>query len=522
LEFSTPFGQGLNPKNRWILLSNLLPWDDLAKIYGRKVSPDKGAPTIDPRIVIGAIIIKHKMNLDDRGTIEMVQENPYMQYFLGLSGFQQDSVFDPSLFVALRNRIGFEDFEAMNKLIIQCLADIENPNLKRSNDSDNKNSQNKSESIPDSPINQDIEPTKITNKGILKIDATICDQNIAFPTDFRIVNESREQSEKLIDKLWFANPIGTKPRTKRKLARIKYLAIAKAKRPGLRKLRKAIGQQLRFLKRNLSHIDQMVKSQGMLCLKHKDADMLDVIKKVYDQQYEMWKNKTRRCEDRIVNIHQPFVRPMVRGKAGRNTEFGSKICCSIQENGISRLESIGWDAYNESTELIHQINAYHDDHGYYPEKIAVDQIYGSRENREWCKEKGIDLQVKPLGRPPKDKIQRVDKLEHRNDIEGKFGEAKTKYGLNKIKAKNAWRSESWISAIFLVMNISVLLRKKEKLMMMLLALIIQGLIHSSFVIMQRLSEVMVSFNHDFLARQWQLKVSPVNPNFPFHEPKFKF
>ena len=77
-EFKTLFEIRLDKGNRWILLSNLLPWDALASIYYRTMSADMGAPAIDARIVIGAMIIKHKLKLDDRETIETIHENMYI------------------------------------------------------------------------------------------------------------------------------------------------------------------------------------------------------------------------------------------------------------------------------------------------------------------------------------------------------------------------------------------------------------------------------------------------------------
>jgi hypothetical protein len=41
----------------------------------------------------------------------------------------------------------------------------------------------------------------------------------------------------------------------------------------------------------------------------------------------------------------------------------------------------------------------------------------------------------------------------RNPIEGKFGQAKTTYGLNRIKARLAQTSESWVASIILVLNL---------------------------------------------------------------------
>jgi hypothetical protein len=57
----------------------------MASIYYKSMSSDKGAPSIDARIIIGAMIIKHMESYDDRGTIQAISENPFMQYFLGLS-----------------------------------------------------------------------------------------------------------------------------------------------------------------------------------------------------------------------------------------------------------------------------------------------------------------------------------------------------------------------------------------------------------------------------------------------------
>jgi len=78
----------------------------------------KAAPSIDAWIVIGALIIKQMLRLDDRGTIEMISENVYMQYFLGLSAYTDKPVFDPSLFVAIRKRLGLDGFTQMNERII--------------------------------------------------------------------------------------------------------------------------------------------------------------------------------------------------------------------------------------------------------------------------------------------------------------------------------------------------------------------------------------------------------------------
>jgi hypothetical protein len=93
-EFKTPFLKSLLPDNRWVKLSEVVPWDKFATLYLKAMDTGTGRPAISPRIVPGALIIKHIESLDDRGTIAMIQENPYMQYFLGLEEFDPNPVFD--------------------------------------------------------------------------------------------------------------------------------------------------------------------------------------------------------------------------------------------------------------------------------------------------------------------------------------------------------------------------------------------------------------------------------------------
>ena len=116
--FKTPFQNSLNPENRWAKLSLQIPWDSLAEIYYRNMSKDQGDPCRDARMVIGAMIIKHKLNLSDEETVRQIQENPYMQYFLGFTGFTEEPVFVPSLFVEIRKRLGADKFDEMNKEIM--------------------------------------------------------------------------------------------------------------------------------------------------------------------------------------------------------------------------------------------------------------------------------------------------------------------------------------------------------------------------------------------------------------------
>ncbi len=116
--FETPFSQKLIKTNRWVVLADRIPWDEVCNIYTRKVGlSHTGRPPISPRVVIGSLIVKHMCNLDDRETVAQISENMYMQYFLGYSSFNPDPPFDASLFVEFRSRMGLEQINAINERV---------------------------------------------------------------------------------------------------------------------------------------------------------------------------------------------------------------------------------------------------------------------------------------------------------------------------------------------------------------------------------------------------------------------
>jgi len=216
-------------------------------------------------------------------------------------------------------------------------------------------------------------------------------------------------------------------------------------------------------------LDGLIPKPGMTFpVSHRLQRQYWIIRQVYAQQEEMRRNHSHRCDDRIVSISQPHVRPIVRGKAGKQVEFGSKISVSLVGK-LAFVDHLSWDAFNESKDLIAQVEAYRDRFGFYPEVVLADGIYGTRENRQWLKEHGIRFGGKPLGRPRKAtqenmaeirqlKRQRREDERSRIPVEGKFGQGKNGYRLNQIRARLASTSEAWVRSIFLVMNLVALLR----------------------------------------------------------------
>ncbi|MCK5843632.1 MAG: IS5 family transposase, partial [Victivallales bacterium] len=423
--FLLPFDGKLNPKNRWVLMSKLIPWDLLEDLYGSKLSDNMGRPGKNVRVAFGAQIIKHKLNLSDDEVVEQISENPYLQYFIGFEEFRSEAPFDSSLLTRFRKRFDLEDVFDINELIAQRVGE-----LKRTAGESEKSQERKEDGSG--------------NSGKLIMDATVAPADVKYPTDLGLLNQAREETERMIDELWDGASGVRKPRTYRKKARKKFLAVSKKRRPGRTKIRKAVKSQLGYVKRNLSHIEKLLaeKTSG---LSLSDAERLKVIKTLYRQQNEMFKERKHRVDERIVSLSQPHVRPIVRGKASASVEFGAKLSVSLVD-GIARIDRLSWDAYNESEDLIPQVEAYKERNGFYPASVHGDGIYGTRSNRAYLKSKEIRFSGKPLGRPPKENDANKSELKEKREearrgeidripIEGKFGQGKRKYGLDLIKAK---------------------------------------------------------------------------------------
>lgn len=439
--FETPFAQKLNPTNRWVVLADKLPWDTLVGIYIKQMNNEKtGADGINPRVAIGSMIIKHICNLSDRETVLQIQENMYMQYFIGYSGFSSEEPFDASLFVNFRKRLGIDEINEINEKILG-LRHAANP----------KKGDKDKEKGDEGEQGEGTKKVMPTHKGKMITDATACPQDIAYPTDLNILNDARKKSEDLIDILYQPALHRVKPRTYREIARKVYLRTAQKKKKTKKEIRSAIRKQLGYLRRNILSIYGLLDAFKEIPLNDMQYKYLLVIQTVYDQQLKMFLSRTHSVDDRIVSIHQPHVRPIVRGKTNAQVEFGSKIQVSIME-GYVFLDEFSWDAFNEGTVLLSSVEKYKVRFGYYPAEVLADQIYCNRANRTALKLLGIKLKAKPLGRPKAVDEKHVSPGE-RNPIEGKFGQAKTAYGMNRIKARLAQTSESWIATIIMVLNL---------------------------------------------------------------------
>lgn len=170
----------------------------------------------------------------------------------------------------------------------------------------------------------------------------------------------------------------------------------------------------------------------------------------------MYDNHTHSISDRIVSTSQPFVRPIVRGKAGKTVEFSAKLDVSLVY-GWARLEYSCFDAYHEAGNLQDIVERFWNREGRYPRRILADKIYRNCENLNYCKEHGIRLSSPALGRPKKDALMdwRQDFMNEceRTEVERRFSLAKRKCGLDLVTVR-LWETSAHVVAMsVLVLNL---------------------------------------------------------------------
>ena len=204
-DFVFSFEGELSQDNRWVIMADLIPWREFEDEYARLFDQKMGAPALSFRIALAALIIQEKLGTTDRETVAQIQENPYLQYFIGLSKYSNNLPFNPSMMVYFRKRINGEMIDKINRAMVKN-------ELKKKLEQEQKESE-----------------TKNKNRGKLILDASCTPADIAFPTDLGLLNKVRKQTEKIIDILFKlqSGKLEKKPRTYREKARKKYLKIAK-------------------------------------------------------------------------------------------------------------------------------------------------------------------------------------------------------------------------------------------------------------------------------------------------------
>jgi IS5 family transposase len=344
-----------------------------------------------------------------------------MQAFCGLDNFTAGKLINPSTLTNVRKRLGSKRFKELEELTYKSL----------------------------------IERKIIKAKGLL-VDATVFPEHIHYPTDAGLLNEARQWLVSKIKSI--GGKVGRKYRTYCRKARQEYLTFNKKKRRTKKDIRRMVKSMLQYASRNVRQFEEVLSvaaDQGIVVQK-KVTDQLTVIKKLLQQQWWMYRQKVNRIDDRIVSLHKSWVRPIKRGKAGKDVEFGPKASLS-HVGRFTFLDRLSSDNYNETGDVDLQLANYEERFSVKPSYVVGDRIYGTNDNRNLLKEKEIRNAFEPRGRKLQHETSpdrwRRRKRRERNRIEGAIGNGKNHYGLDRIKYSIECGDELWVRLGLMATNL---------------------------------------------------------------------
>ena len=298
-------------------------------------------------------------------------------------------------------------------------------------------------------------------------DATCYESEMRYPTDQKLLWECNEKVYSIMCAV--CQRLGIhRPRTK-------FLDVEKASLAYVKQRKHSKSQQRKIIRRLIRLLGKILQEIRKTCRNHddmedvltvKEKNVMEIVTKVYRQQKNHFENDNPResIPDRIVSISKPYVRPIVRGKEVKNVEFGAK-CNNIQVDGISFIEKLSFNAFNEGTRLEHCIKMHKRLFKVDAKKIGGDTGYAGTANRNLCKEMGIQTSFVNRGRPSADK---KDKDYVRQELarvratamEGSFGTQKEHYDMRRIKAR---KKKTEILYIFFGIHTANVVRLAERL-----------------------------------------------------------
>lgn len=376
------------------------------------------------------MFLKHYTGLSDEKLLDSLNTDWTMQYFCGIDLRDLKFIKDNSFVSRVRTYIATHfDLDTIQSVLIKHWKD------------------------------------ELPETSSISIDATCYESYIRYPTDVKILNESLEFIfEKQILPICQINKIRKPSVVKYQSLRKEVLKYSKSKR----KTKKATKNLIKKLLSLLSHgvwmlksiIDKKPAKLGMV-----NFGRLAIIEKVLEQQKLHFKNPKESIKDRIVSLHKPYVRPIVRGKENKSVEFGIKVN-KIQIGGISIIQKASYDAFNECNTLKDSVEKSQEILQTKTTKLAADQIYATNANRTYTTEKKILTNFarkgpKQVNDPKSEERKKIGTIRS-TVLEGSFGNEKNHYGLAKIKAKNKGNELVWLYFGIITSNIVKIAEQRDK------------------------------------------------------------
>lgn len=380
-----------------------IPWQALVKTLGLKDSKKGPTSIFSPKGKVALMFLKHYAACSDRKLIEQLNGNLDYQFFCDLY---------------LPIGIRLKNYKIVSAIRCELAELLEVSEVQRT-------------------LIRSWLPY-LNNLDSITSDATCYESAIRYPTDVKLLWEAVSWSYEEMKSL--SRRTGTKLlRTKYKKWKGRYISYSKMKKKR-RKKRKVLKRALLHLLNKInSTLDSLEKLVGSTSLSIRYHRRRSAIKLIYQQQHTMFVKGIKKIKNRIVSIDKPYVRPIVRGKENKLIEFGAKVN-KLQIDGISFIEHLSFNAFNEGIRLIQTIFLAQKLTGKKVKVVGADAIYANNKNRNFVSKHGIKTDFKPKGRRSKhrkhqDQLAKMITKERASRLEGSFGTDKEHFLLKKNLAR---------------------------------------------------------------------------------------
>ena len=281
------------------------------------------------------------------------------------------------------------------------------------------------------------------NLDTMYTEATCYESEMRYPTDAKLLWEGVEKSYATMCEL--SSRLGIhSPQTKFldvQKANLTYRKQRKHSRSQTRKITRRLLDLLGKILKEIREIERGNENAENLLTVREKSD-LEIITRMYRQQKNYFRNNDGResIPNRIEGLSKPHLRPIVRGKEVKSVEFGAKVN-NILVDGISFIEKLSFNAFNEGPRLVHCLKMHKRLFGVEAKKVGGDTGYAGTENRDYCKANGIQTSFVKRGRPfgekkkEKDLVRKELARVRATAMEGSFGTQKEHYDLRRVKAR---------------------------------------------------------------------------------------
>lgn len=413
-------------------LHQALPLQQLGELLPKKKTKS-GAPSwVDSQGMIALLFLQAYTKLSDRHFIDHLNGNWQMQMFCGIQLHIHEPIRDRNLMSRIRKYVSqYLDLEKFQHLLIDHWKPL------------------------------------MTNTHVGMSDATVYESQMRYPTDVKLLWECCEYLQQESQKL--SVRMGSKVSSKNfENKKRQYLDYARRRKKPYR-----LTQQMRKKLLNVTRrLQDKLQTKLNTYLREHPAQVLDTvfeklrtIKQIITQQEYLIKHKGSKVSDRVLSLHKPYVRAIVRGKETKAVEFGAKVHM-MQIDGINYIEHLNYHAFNESTRFKISIFKHKQLFGKCLHWSA-DRIYATNKNRSYASSAKIMTNFVAKGYskndPQEKQIKALLNKERSTRLEGSFGVEKNYYGLSKVKARKQQTEKLCIYFAVMVANAVRISHRKDPL-----------------------------------------------------------